>query len=240
MPSHSKAPEKVLHAMGDLVLILNRDQRVTATYGRWIQTGRFEASQFTGKKMHEEWPADIAALHIAMNARGLDGQVVVYDWEYPVPGSGHRMMTVICPIYAERGGTVNGAIRASRELGQGLRSVATQAVQIALQQLNSHLSPKEQRGRRTGGQVPGRTNSPPRAVETFHVSENVEKLIFRLSARERHIVGLLLDSARSAQIAHGLNISVHTVRQHVKHILGKAGVHSQQQLLELLRGRRPG
>ena len=123
-------PATVLHALGDVVLILDRDHCVTAAYGLWIQNGRFDASQFTGKTITEGWPTDLAALHVAMNTRGLDGQVVVYDWEYPVPGSSCRMLTMICPIYGSTGETT-GVIRVSRQMADGVRSVATQAVQIA-------------------------------------------------------------------------------------------------------------
>ena len=69
-----------------------------------------------------------------------------------------------------------------------------------------------------------------------HVPENLKRLIFNLSPRERIIVGLLLDSSRTTQIAHDLHISVHTVRQHLKNILKKMGVHSQEELLALMRG----
>lgn len=52
-----------------------------------------------------------------------------------------------------------------------------------------------------------------------------------LSAREREVMRLLLDGGRPAAIARLLSISPHTVRNHVKAIFRKLGVHSQMDLI---------
>lgn len=58
-----------------------------------------------------------------------------------------------------------------------------------------------------------------------------------LSDREREVLGLLLDNHRVPVIAKRLSISPSTVRNHLKSVFGKVGVHSQQELIErLLRG----
>jgi DNA-binding CsgD family transcriptional regulator len=94
-----------------------------------------------------------------------------------------------------------------------------------------------EKGRRHSRVLAHRSGPASAALGTkLDLSAKVEQLIFGLSTRERAIVVLLLDSARPAQIARHLNISVHTVRQHLKHIFKKAKVHSQEELLELLRG----
>jgi DNA-binding CsgD family transcriptional regulator len=222
VPRPSFAPAEIVNGLGDLVLVLDREQRVRAAYGRWLRAGQVRASQFVGKRAAEIWPADVAAFHTAMNARALDGQVVLYDWEYPVPGSGHRMMTVICPIYGDSPSTITGIVRTATELEAAVRPTAMHSVQLALRQA------------RTDTKASPAPAAPP--AGKLHLSKRVQTLVFRLSPRERHIVALMLDSARPAQIARGLELSIHTVRQHVKHILKKAGVHSQQELLELLRG----
>lgn len=63
----------------------------------------------------------------------------------------------------------------------------------------------------------------------------VETVLRQLSARERQIVELLLASRRVPGIATTLGISPHTVRNHLKTVFRKLGVHSQEGLLELLR-----
>ncbi len=63
----------------------------------------------------------------------------------------------------------------------------------------------------------------------------VEAILGNLSARERQIVELLLASRRVPGIAAALGISPHTVRNHLKAVFRKLGVHSQEALLDLLR-----
>lgn len=53
-----------------------------------------------------------------------------------------------------------------------------------------------------------------------------------LSAREWDVLMGLLDHKRVPELARTLHISPHTVRNHLKSIFGKVGVHSQAELLE--------
>ncbi len=57
-----------------------------------------------------------------------------------------------------------------------------------------------------------------------------------LSPREWEVLRALLAHRRPTQIAKDLFISPHTVRNHLKSIYAKLGVHSEPQLLELLVG----
>jgi DNA-binding CsgD family transcriptional regulator len=59
--------------------------------------------------------------------------------------------------------------------------------------------------------------------------------IRQLSPREREILDLLLDGLRVGPIGRRLVISPHTVRNHIKAIFRKLGVHSQADLLDRLR-----
>lgn len=73
------------------------------------------------------------------------------------------------------------------------------------------------------------------APEAARHRPEVEAILGHLSARERQIVELLLASRRVPGIAGTLGISPHTVRNHLKAVFRKLGVHSQEALLDLLR-----
>jgi len=73
------------------------------------------------------------------------------------------------------------------------------------------------------------------ALDSGHHRPEVEALLKQLSARERQIVELLLASRRVPGIATTLGISPHTVRNHLKAVFRKLGVHSQEALVDLLR-----
>lgn len=55
------------------------------------------------------------------------------------------------------------------------------------------------------------------------------KLGKRLTRRELQVLTMLRDGQDLTQIAANLDMSLHTVRGHVKHMLAKLGVHSQLQ-----------
>lgn len=50
-----------------------------------------------------------------------------------------------------------------------------------------------------------------------------------LSSREIQVLELIVQGLANKQIAYTLNIAEHTVKNHVKHILGKLGVHDRTQ-----------
>ena len=63
-------------------------------------------------------------------------------------------------------------------------------------------------------------------------SANTSELTRTLSARERQVVDLLANGARVSTIAARLDLSPHTVRNHLKSILRKLNLHGQHELFE--------
>ena len=57
----------------------------------------------------------------------------------------------------------------------------------------------------------------------------------RLSPRERAVLGHLLDGHRVSTISQRLAVSEHTVRNHLKSMFRKLGVHSQPELIDFVR-----
>lgn len=61
-----------------------------------------------------------------------------------------------------------------------------------------------------------------------------------LSAREREVVDLLANGARVVTIARQMQLSPHTVRNHLKSVFRKLNVHGQHELFEYWRGQKAG
>jgi PAS domain S-box-containing protein len=75
----------------------------------------------------------------------------------------------------------------------------------------------------------GVVTSPARVLP-----ERLENEIPKLSPREQQVLNLLFGNLRVGSIAVRLKISPNTVRNHLKAVFRKLGVHSQRELLELL------
>jgi DNA-binding CsgD family transcriptional regulator len=105
----------------------------------------------------------------------------------------------------------------------------------------SFVTGPERRARESGAEAEARMHA---ALQRAEVSEN---LVARsrpggvwslLSPREREIAGMLMKGNRPSEIAGALGLSVHTVRNHLRLVYRKLGVHSQIELLARLRESR--
>ena len=76
--------------------------------------------------------------------------------------------------------------------------------------------------------------------ETPAVGFGLQNRFRGLSRREVEIVRLLAEGRRVAAIARDLDLSVHTVRNHLRAIFRKLELHSQEELLDAVRGAPPG
>lgn len=72
----------------------------------------------------------------------------------------------------------------------------------------------------------------PQATPISHGYEGAD----RLTRREQDVVQCLLEGERVVSIAERLDLSPHTVRNHLKSIFRKLGVHSQAELVRHVRG----
>ena len=81
-----------------------------------------------------------------------------------------------------------------------------------------------------------------RSVESGsgQVAESVFAVLDRLSARQREIVAALLRGERTSETAASMFLSQSTVRSHLSAIFNQFGVHSQTELLVLLRSQNAG
>ncbi|HEV7449821.1 MAG TPA: LuxR C-terminal-related transcriptional regulator [Pseudonocardiaceae bacterium] len=80
------------------------------------------------------------------------------------------------------------------------------------------------------------------AVTIQHAAPaDVAALVFHahgLTARERQLARLLLEGLPNTEIAQRLYISIYTVRDHVKAVLDKLGVHSKRELIASILSQR--
>lgn len=73
-------------------------------------------------------------------------------------------------------------------------------------------------------------------IESFHQPQPRE--IEYLTPREREVLLLLADGSAYKEVAYKLDISIDTVRSHIRHIYEKLQVQTRTQAINLLQGKR--
>jgi DNA-binding NarL/FixJ family response regulator len=89
-------------------------------------------------------------------------------------------------------------------------------------------------------EIAGLVSDPAGERTPAEAEPGVEERFRGLSRREIEIVRMLSDGRRVAAIARDLDLSVHTVRNHLRAIFRKLDLHSQEELLDTVRGVPPG
>ena len=134
-----------------------------------------------------------------------------------------------------------GLTRSGNRVHVAVRSIPVLAPDGQLQGVISFVTGPDRRAREAGAEAEARMHA---ALQRAEVSED---LVARtrsmgvwslLSPREREIAGLLMKGNRPTEIAGALHLSVHTVRNHLRLVYRKLGVHSQIELLARLRESR--
>lgn len=106
----------LVSSMDDIVFTLDREQRHTGVYGRWLQRYDVQPALFLGKTPHEV-SADkaLADLHEAANVRALAGEDVVYEWS-PLGANGPlSIQTWLSPI-RDAQGAITGLVGVGRDI----------------------------------------------------------------------------------------------------------------------------
>jgi two-component system, response regulator PdtaR len=79
-------------------------------------------------------------------------------------------------------------------------------------------------------------SGPNAGGEEPHISGELKARLASLSPREREVLALLREGHRVTSLAKELSVSPFTVRNHLRALFRKLKVHSQEELLGMLRG----
>jgi PAS domain S-box-containing protein len=88
----------LMESVEDVVFRLDRDQRCSDIFGRWLEREGYSARQFLGRTTREIVGAPAAAPHEIANLRALAGETVIYEWELPRPDGTRHMQTSLSPL----------------------------------------------------------------------------------------------------------------------------------------------
>ncbi|MGE5401162.1 MAG: PAS domain S-box protein [Ignavibacteriales bacterium] len=106
---------KVVASIDDLIFTMDTEQRFTAFYGRWPETGRLDSSLFLGRTVSEIYPPEVSKVHETANQQALTGKNVVYEWNFVKAGERLYFHTSLSPIIDPEEG-VTGVIGIGRDI----------------------------------------------------------------------------------------------------------------------------
>lgn len=104
----------LVNSMEDVIFTLDREQRHTGLYGRWLERYQIPPETFLGKTSREIAPDEsIARVHEAANTRALGGEFVVYEWSMTQPES--YFQTSLSPVHGAEG-EITGLVGVGRDI----------------------------------------------------------------------------------------------------------------------------
>jgi PAS domain S-box-containing protein len=184
--------------------------------------GTTDPPAFLPEDQHERYHE-----HLEMISSGrLDGEMISLDWEI-FDAEGERI-PVAMKLLPVRNGARNKSPAAVFWL-----MLDNQAESKARLPADRRRRDLEEGMRRIAGELHrlGMPTAPLPPSEMEPVPEMEE-----LSPRERDVLDLLLEGHRVVTVSDELCVSTHTVRNHLKSIFRKLGVHSQAELIQKFRG----
>jgi PAS domain S-box-containing protein len=94
--------KSLINSLDDVVFTLDRRQRYTAVYGRWLSGHeKLHPDEFIGKTARELFGPKEGAIHERSINKALDGQSVSYEWSIKTNGDKHHFQIAVSPLRDE-------------------------------------------------------------------------------------------------------------------------------------------
>jgi diguanylate cyclase (GGDEF)-like protein/PAS domain S-box-containing protein len=130
----------------DIVLTLDRDQRITGIYGSWFEKNGLTPDQFLGKNANEMF-GEAGTTHEDANQRALAGEYVIYDWSATGPEGLQYYQTSLSPM-RDASGEIIGIVSIGRnitdrkraEVAEHQQHLLAEALRDTAESLNSSLN----------------------------------------------------------------------------------------------------
>ncbi|GAB4114623.1 MAG: hypothetical protein Kow00103_08590 [Candidatus Caldatribacteriota bacterium] len=105
----------IMSSMQDIVFTLDRRQRHTGLYGKWLQNWGLIPERFLGKTFREVLGEENAKVHEEANAKALRGEFVLYEWSSQDEDGEHYFQTSLSPIL-DKNNKVKGLVGIGRDI----------------------------------------------------------------------------------------------------------------------------
>jgi PAS domain S-box-containing protein/putative nucleotidyltransferase with HDIG domain len=105
----------MVRSMDDVIFTLDRNQRYTGIYGRWVNKNKLTEEAFIGKTSREIFSSGVAAIHEKYNQDALAGKTVIYEWILQNSDGKNYLQTSLSPMF-DHNGNVFGIAGIGRDI----------------------------------------------------------------------------------------------------------------------------
>ncbi|MFZ4621252.1 MAG: PAS domain-containing sensor histidine kinase [Bacteroidota bacterium] len=105
----------LVSSMEDIVFTLDKQQKHTGVFGRWLEKLDLSPDFFIGRTASDIYGPEAAKVHIDANIRALAGESVEYEWSINSGKDQQYFLTSISPLRTESG-PVTGVVGVGRDI----------------------------------------------------------------------------------------------------------------------------
>ena len=105
----------IVESTDDIIFELDRESRLTAIFGAWIENSEVNTDFFIGKTAAEIFPEGIAEVHMMNSEIALSGEQTTYEWSFGEEVNQKHYSINLSPIFDEEG-LVTGLVGIGRDI----------------------------------------------------------------------------------------------------------------------------
>jgi len=105
----------IVESTDDIIFELDRESRLTAIFGAWIENSEVNTDFFIGKTAAEIFPEGTAEVHVINSMRALNGEPTTYEWSFGEGIDQKHYSINLSPVFDEVGG-VTGLVGIGRDI----------------------------------------------------------------------------------------------------------------------------
>ncbi|WP_310793770.1 HD domain-containing phosphohydrolase [Mesotoga sp. BH458_6_3_2_1] len=105
----------IVESTDDIIFELDRESRLTAIFGAWIESSEVNTDFFIGKTAAEIFPEGIAEVHMMNSEIALSGEQTTYEWSFGEDVNQKHYSINLSPIFDEEG-LVTGLVGIGRDI----------------------------------------------------------------------------------------------------------------------------
>ena len=105
----------LINSMQEGVFVLDKDQRFTGVFGKWLEREGIEPDEFLGRTYREMFGREVGEIHRKATGKALTGEPVTFQWSLEWQDNRDFYQTSLSPL-VNSGGNIIGVVGVNRDI----------------------------------------------------------------------------------------------------------------------------